>query len=299
MDLGLLRRCLDDPGKASEWLGLAQSALDEGDHLTGYWAAEHALSLPDGGTSYAHDLCSTCAFYVGLPTRSLEEARMAWRMDRSNPRLAANLKFLRRGAGEHAFHLLWPSVGAFRGGCAAWMERASAADRVRSVVAVRAVEVGLEGPSTVVVGECGVVRAACTLVRSLMEGEALPGDVVLLVPDGAVPPVGWDGWIHEQLVGHDGALVVNDGAGDGEVGLPAMDVACLFRLNGAVLHDSYLGSWACRELMDNLVELGLVRNLRSPGLPVFGGTVGFGAVHEGDRENYLARRCLPVELRLS
>lgn len=95
-------------------------------------------------------------------------------------------------------------------------------------------------------------------------------DIVVLVCDDIHAPPSWDAWLISQFSGQSDAIIVNDGGQFGPcVTQPIMTFGCVLKLNRVVNHPSYNHFFADAELHANLSEMGVLRDLRTSGGPMF------------------------------
>ncbi len=170
-------------------------------------------------------------------------------------------------------HLLWPTVRPVKmlETHSHWIETASDARLIKTLVAVNTAEQAaqLTDFEVLVVGDehCGAAYATAKLGQAV---QGSPTDIVILVSDDMFAPANWDSWLRSQFSSWDGAIIVNDGyQGGGCVTLPIMTFSCLLKLNRFIYHPSYQHQFADAELYRNLLDLGLLRDLRKLGSPLF------------------------------
>ncbi len=171
-------------------------------------------------------------------------------------------------------HLMCPTVrpAMMKTAIAQWLGTASRPDRVRLRLAVNTEEDRKklsEFDDVLVIGNKrrGAPYPVFRLGQAVV-GE--PGDIVVLVSDDTFAPQGWDAWLVEVFSGRNDAIIINDGGQFGPcITQPIMTYTCLLKLNRVINHPSYHHFCADAELHTNLCEMGLVRDLRRNGSPVF------------------------------
>lgn len=181
-------------------------------------------------------------------------------------------------------HLLWPTIRPkmMANTYASWMEKANSGDQIITYVAVNTNQQKArlkllfnerqlhKNIQIFVSGDVVGVTHACHFLTNnpLLDGP--DQDIVVLASDDMYPPQDWDAWIISQIGQQQSvALLVNDGyVKQNNVTIPIMTIGCLKRLNRIIYHPSYRHSYSDTELYDNLIQLGLLRDLWSSS-PVF------------------------------
>lgn len=98
-----LNACAEAPHLRETWLGLAEHAAGEGDHVTVVYAVTRALGISDRALTYLsdsrcwgalpYDLGAVAAWYLGLRKQAAEWGRLAAEAAPDDERLRENLKW--------------------------------------------------------------------------------------------------------------------------------------------------------------------------------------------------------------
>ncbi len=176
-------------------------------------------------------------------------------------------------------HILWPTarLEVMRASVANWRRSATSGAAISLTIAVNTDDEALTirnwqnfpACNVIVTGthRLGPVWPVFQLCKQLV---AEDDDIVILGTDDFLPPLGWDQFIFNRL-NYCGALVVNDGIKTKGrlMTLPIMTYSCLLKINRLIVHPDYGWHFADAELYENLDALGLLKDARGPGDPVF------------------------------
>ena len=90
-------------------------------------------------------------------------------------------------------------------------------------------------------------------------------DIVIFASDDFVPTDRWDAYLYQEFTDYDGSLLVNDKCEPiikDIMTIPIMTYHTLCKLNKIVYHPAYAHCWSDNELLFNLEEMKLIKDLR-------------------------------------
>jgi len=173
-------------------------------------------------------------------------------------------------------HILWATARPtlFMETYNIWLQKAVDSTRIKIYTAVNTdaeAEVLKEYNCMVTGDNVGVTIPATALSKKIFNMDLPDDDIVIFASDDMFPPVNWDVLLDNQFDGYNGCIVFNDGIQYNPiVTLPIMTFDTLKQLNGIIYNPAYTHSYSDNELYDNLVELGMIRDIRrSAALIVF------------------------------
>jgi len=174
-------------------------------------------------------------------------------------------------------YLLWCTVRPemFINTHSQWMDKCYNKELVKTKVAVNEVEHRDKLMSydhtldIMVTGNDRIGSAFPTYcLTSQLKGQ--DNDIVILSSDDMYPADGWDEYLIGRFKDFNGCLAVRDGYHDNSsteegihpVTIPIMSYECLRKLNMIICHPAYFHLFADAELCLNIIQLGLIKDVR-------------------------------------
>ncbi len=177
---------------------------------------------------------------------------------------------------DKIIYVLWATVRAdeFDEKFQAWVDKADDNTQIVPVVLVDTAEdkakIKSIGAYDVIVRKpprIGASYPSYKLAQSLMSNEDVNiNDIIVYASDDFVPMDHWDTELYKQFTTYNGSILVNDKCNMDEnndiMTIPIMTYSTLCKLNHIIYHPAYTHCWSDNELLLNLRDLGLVKDIR-------------------------------------
>jgi len=135
------------------------------------------------------------------------------------------------------------------------------------------IEEMFEEAKVIAIGDnIGVVKPIFEITKTLDIGD---DDILLAMFDDVACIKNWDVYIKSQFEDYTGSILLNDGIQDPitrgliAITMPIMDGRTLKKLNRIIYHPEYMHYYADNEVYSNLLELGLIKDIRRDDVTTF------------------------------